>query len=234
MNRKHIILWGFLGLLAVPAAMATPIKFNGVQGGLNVNISTPDGTYTTTAGVFKLQIGNPGSEFKTFCIDLYDNASTSYQNYTAGSLAAAPLVGGATPDQPMGPAAALAVSKLWAMNYSAALGDATKGQALQIAIWEVVTETKLGNSYDLTAGSFILNTTASGARTAANAMLTSLANYDENTHGPLPDLFAWTSAEGNNQFQDYIGVPDGGATLALLGLAMGVLSVASRRKRDRR
>ncbi|MCZ7636873.1 MAG: VPDSG-CTERM sorting domain-containing protein [Verrucomicrobia bacterium] len=222
---KQIIFAGLVAAgVALPSALGVPIKYVQVPNPVAVDV-TQTGGYSGSvyAGFYVIRVGNPGSEFKSFCLDLYDFSDTSYHDYSKAALKDAPQSVGNS-GIAMGTLGAEAVKKLWAMNYQTALSNPATAAALQVAIWEAVNDADVG--LNLAGGSFVLNTTGS-IRTAAQAMLDAVGSYN----GPTPDLFAWVNTTDATHYQDYIGVPDGGATLMLLGMGVCGLAFVSRRCR---
>jgi hypothetical protein len=158
-------------------------------------------------GFYQYQV-NSGPTVNSFCMDAFNESSSSAQPYSVISLASGP-VASAYGNVAMGPAAAQTIEALWAMNYNNALASSTVAAELQEAIW--MTEVQaIGGTFS-----------SSTYETAATAMVTATGSYA----GSLPDLFAYS----NPTMQDFIGVPDAGATAMLLGLSLPVL-VLIRRK----
>ncbi len=151
------------------------------------------------AGVTQISVN--GVTTNGFCIDPFHFSSSSPLTYNVVNLADAPK---APPGDPtysgMGASAAQEISDLWAMNYTAALSNAQTAAALQIAIWEVVAGTVPSEDF-----------TVYGNDYGASTLLADLATYT----GPGANLVGLTGPG-----QDYVvqSVPDGGSTLALLGM----------------
>ena len=121
----------------------------------------------------------------------------------------------------MGTAAAQTIDALWQLYESTAWAnlqqktpDNTVAAELQLAIWKVIAQSQ-GTGYNVTA---LNNSTID---TAAQGMVTAAQNYS----GSAPNLYAWESTT----YQDYIGVPDGGTTLALLGMAFTGMALLRRK-----
>ena len=148
-----------------------------------------------------------------FCIDVQRDSGTS-SDYYYNDLVNSPLaVAG-----PMGATAAANVEKLWAANYSSALGDNTQAAALQLAIWETVA-TGAGGYTVAIGGSSAIDIAVNNA---ANAMLTNLGN----TQADLVGLVSTT-------LQGYVvAVPETTTMLAgvLLLLPLGVSTLRILRK----
>lgn len=235
MKNHHIGLIIGASLLFGSAAMADTVDlaYMGVNTTYTASGSYAGGSYNSYVGAYNIRVNN-GDTFASFCIDIYDLSGTKEQNYTYNvtPLADAPQSGGDSNTQ-MGEPGALAVRKLWDMYYQAATSDLKTAAALQVAIWEVVNE-KGSGSYSLTGGSFtatggnFVNTSATGELAdIAQEMLDSIASHNP---ADLPNLFAYVNTFDNTHYQDFIGVPDGGVTLALLGISMGGLVFFARRK----
>ena len=215
-NVSTVVLALVALVMAQATAKAVPLTFEGVTGGLNdyldVNIpshgSTPAYTYSgdTDVGFATYKVGS-GPVTYSFCMDIYDASIPQAENYTAVNLGSAPV--SAFGSVAMGPSTALTVEKLWAMNYTAAQASITVAATLQEAIWKAIAQSAGGT------------VTAVEYESAANAMLVDTQSYT----GGLPPLFAWS----NNTYQDYIGVPDGGETVALLGASMSGIIVIRRK-----
>lgn len=183
--------------------------------------------YNAYVGIYNIDVKGKGA-FASFCIDIYDYAGDkgTYYKYDVTSLAKAPQSVGDVGIE-MGEAGALAVKKLWDLFYKDALTDKTGKTAasLQVAIWEVVNE-KGNGKYSLTDGNF----TATGGnfdKALTQDMLKKIADYNP---AQLPNLFAYVNTTDKTHYQDFIGVPDGGVTLALLGISLGGLAFFARRK----
>ena len=117
----------------------------------------------------------------------------------------------------MGDIVAAEIERLWAHYYKSSMTD-QEAAGMQIAIWELIGSPvpgsskyfELKSSNDYGAGDMI-------------------AWVKQNSGAPRAYLSAVTSGTGPGQ--DYIVVPDGGTTVALLGLAFGGLALARRKLR---
>jgi hypothetical protein len=222
-------------LLGCATASAVPLTYDGLMGSqtttLNVNIPAHGSTaaFSYSGGVYvgfhtyHIESGS-FQQYKSFCIDFYDHTSTATHEYTATSLESAPL--STFGDVAMGAGASQTIKALWALNYDDALAAATaatpnytKSAELQLAIWKAIA---IGSGGTATGSTY---------NAGANTMLASAASYS----GTLPGLFAWSNSDAYEKFQDFIGipnspidpppgVPDGGATVALLGIALSGLA----------
>ena len=213
-------------LMAGPSVFADLIKEVAVPNAYTVNINASAvGGYSGSvlAGFYRIQFGNSsGPTLDTFCIDVYDYSPTDgFHTYAKSALKDAPL--SKNLNVAMGENAANAIKALWAMYYDDAKDKPLDAAALQVAIWEAMLDT--GSGYNLGSGNFKASDN-DGVTTRAAQLLGGIAEYS----GPLPDLFAWVNQDEVHYYQDYIGVPDGGLTVILLGLAFGGLSIVRRKQ----
>lgn len=162
------------------------------------------------AGIYNLTVD--GKPVDSFCIDPYDTITTgSHDGYNYVSLDLAPDPAANN----MGLAKATSIEQLWAHAYDPNMTQ-NAAVAMQLAIWEIVA----GDAFSVTWNSW-----ATGVKTLYDGYFTFLGSADENT--PTANLIALTHPDK----QDFvIGVPDGGVTLALLGISMGGLAFFARRK----
>ena len=204
--KRLLIAVTSLSLFATVSLKATPfvtVQETGLGANEVVNISSSTlGTFNAYAGVLKLLVD--GVPTDGFCIDPWHFSSSAPLTFEEVALGSAPK-----PPGPMGAAAALTVEQLWAQYYSPAI---TNGQAaaLQIAIWEVV-------DASIASATFSINGTDYGA----SAMLAWVA---ANPNAEAADLIGLSGPGG----QDYVvqKVPDGGASVVLLGLSfVGLLGL---------
>lgn len=189
----------FLGIAGLLVLFALPARAFTVQE-LSVDpneIVTISVTNFYTGGVYAgiNKLVVDGTPANGFCIDPFHFSLSSSSGYQFVALANAPK-----PPGTMGAVKADEISKLWAMDYSPTM-SAADAAGLQIAIWEIV-----GGS----------NFTISGNDYGASALIQSLSSYN----GRGANLIA-VSGPG----QDYIiHVPDSGATITFLALALVGLS----------
>jgi hypothetical protein len=153
------------------------------------------------AGINNLLVD--GTPMTGFCIDPFHFSRDSSPGYDYVSLEDAPKTGNG--GSSMGAGTANAISDLWAMYYTPSM-SATNAAGLQIAIWMLVGGSKFHVTNDFGAG----------------ALIASLSTYA----GPGADLVGLTGPG-----QDYVvlrPVPDGGATVMLLGTVLVALAICVR------
>lgn len=195
--------------------------FNGVDPGSGVSytLNFGDDWRDTTAGMFNwtrtggTYAGAQGN-FLAFCTELGENVSNG-NNY---SFDVVPLEIAPSSD-PMGGARAALIRELFGRYYTPAFGaplSRDAATAMQIAIWEIVFETR--STLDISRGRARFNSGNGDALMLADSYLKSLDGT-----GPLNNTIVVMSADG---VQDQI-IPTPG-TMALLG--MGVLAAARRRR----
>jgi hypothetical protein len=174
---------------------------------LYVDVKIPS-LYTGTvyAGIVNLLVdGNPTYGF---CIDPYHFSATTPLSYQEVDLSQAPKAPG-----PMTAAAADQIRRLWAADFSSSM-TALDAAAMQVAIWEIVTDgdtTKfqLQHAHDLSVD------------TALKARVSDFL-ADSLSSGPMASLIGLTHPlqPGQPDGQDYvIATPDLGMTAGLLGFA---------------
>ena len=153
------------------------------------------------AGINNLVVD--GTPMTGFCIDPFHFSRDSSPGYDYVSLEDAPKNGNG--GSSMGADTAKAISGLWAMYYAPNM-SATNAAGLQIAIWMLVGGSKFHVVNDF----------------GASALIASLSTYT----GPGADLIGLTGPG-----QDYVvfnPVPDGGATVMLLGTVLVALAIGAR------
>lgn len=200
MNRliKHVaavVVGAPLFLSATLLATPVTVQEVGVGPSQVVNISTSYlGTFNAYAGVLRLVVD--GTPTDGFCVDPWHWSSGSSLQYETVALGVAPK-----PPGPMGAETALKIEQLWQKYYTPSISSDTAA-GLQIAIWELVDAAVYSasfsvNSYDYGASTFI-------------------SWVDANPTAAAADLVGLTGPG-----QDYAvqKVPDGGMTVALLGLS---------------
>ena len=156
-----------------------------------------------------------------FCIDPWHWSASGPLPYSVEELANAPKSATDSTANPMGAAAATKIEELWAKYESTAVGNNVVAAALQIEIWQVVAAAVAPN------GTFKLDSVdndSAAVYSALAGMDTFLAGATATT--PKAFLVAVTG-----RGQDYVipNVPEAGATVALLGVALAGLGLARKK-----
>jgi hypothetical protein len=204
----------FAAGLVVPSLKATPVTVQELGIGANkvVTISsssvspsiniTPTNVY---AGVVKLKVD--GVAMDGFCIDPWHWSVANALTYEMVDLGDAPK-----PPGPMGDDTALKISQLWQQYYSPVISN-EQAAGLQIAIWKLVDAAINGATFTLNSA---------------------------NDYG-ASNMIAWVNANPNATAADLVGlsgsgqdfvvrrVPDGGLTVAFLGLTLLGLGAVRRK-----
>ncbi len=136
-----------------------------------------------------------GGVISTFCVDLTQDVSSSFQRYNITSLENAPVN---KTGSPMGLAKANDLRKLFAAHWTAKMTD-NQAAAFQSDIWEIINETS--SNYSLETGSFkISEKSGSGWVALGDAWLAELPNLT----AMRTDVVALT----NDTYQDFgLAVP---------------------------
>ena len=163
---------------------------------VSINSATLGNNLSVYAGLNKLLVNGVATD--GFCIDPFHWSVSGAPYYDSQPLDVSPKA----PGGPMGSAKAKEIEQLWLEYYSPAI-DAAHAAGLQIAIWEIVGGTgfSLNGTEDYGAGAMLAWVVANP--NAATANLLGLT-------GPGQDYVVPNSGGGGS-------VPDGGATLLLLG-----------------
>lgn len=160
------------------------------------------------AGVLNLSVD--GVATSGFCIDPWHWSSGSALPYSLESLDNAPKSANNTTPNPMGAPTALKIQQLWQQYYTPGISN-VNAAALQIQIWQLV-DLAVDN------GTFQLLSVDGGDSAAVMAAISDMSNFlASNPNAPAANLVAVTGAG-----QDYVipSVPDNGATVILLGVAL--------------
>ncbi len=216
------VILGCLVVLCAQTAMAAPVTVTVVGQGPGpsrvVGINVPIWNGGVYAGVENLLID--GVAYRAFCIDLYHFSPNGTATYTVRPLGDSPS---ADPPGPMGADKAAYIKEMWAQYYAAAVTDASRAAGFQLALWSILQGTIAGGV--VTPSWTWLTSDPSGNHYGADALITWT-----NTHqGALADV----DGLNNNSLQAFAveGVPDGGATVMLLGGALIALGALRRRFR---
>jgi VPDSG-CTERM motif len=170
-------------------------------------------------GEITLQTTDVGT-FNSFCLEVNEFVTTGGTYYYSTSNSA--ILGGTDTIDP-GPGDPISIGTAWLYSQFAAgaFGTLTTAQqvSFQQAIWMLEQEIAFasGNTWINLAES-TLGKTFDELQAAANG-----------AYG-VSAMNLWTNPDGTGPAQDMLKVPDGGSTLALLGLAMTGLGWVSRRK----
>ncbi len=154
------------------------------------------------AGINNLVVD--GTPMMGFCIDPFHFSQDSSPGYDFVALEDAPK--GGNGGGSMGADTANAISDLWALYYSPSM-TATNAAGLQIAIWMLVGGSKFHVTNDY----------------GASALIASLSTYT----GPGANLIG-LSGPGQDYVVPLNFVPDGGATVMLLGTVLVALAIGAR------
>jgi hypothetical protein len=199
-------------------------------GTATVRLTTPYVNVNTHTIMIGMKVKAPDGEIykqNTFCTDLLQTVTLGSTNnpYTVSPLTVAPDSG------PMGKIAAENLQRLWSSNYDNLLVDAKikdNCSAFQLAVWEIVYDTKANGTYSLLDGNF----TASGHNTQVANLAKQFLKNAVDTSVPLrPGLFALTSPSRQDQLliiPSYNSVPEA-STLVFGMLASGTLLLHRKR-----
>jgi hypothetical protein len=216
LQKASVALAG-LSLFATVALKATPVTVEEAGIGANqiVNITSSTlGTAWVYAGVLDLVVD--GTPTAGFCIDPWHWSADGPQAYDSEPLSDAPKSATGSTPNPMGATTATEIGQLWKNYLTPSISNDTAA-ALQIEIWDLVAAAVAPN------GTFTLNYAPSSVLSTLSTMQTWLAN---NPDAPTANMLALTGPG-----QDYAidPVPDGGSTVALLGL--GLIGLIAFRKK---
>jgi len=199
-----------LPLFAIATLKATPVSVQEVGTGASESgvlfyvDPSPTGfpIVVAKAGVIDLLVNGVATD--AFCVEPFQPSLSGTNTYDTATVASAPQ-----PLGPMGDATAKKIEQLWAKFYSPNISN-ENAAGLQIAIWELVDAAVSGGIFSLWSYDY-----------GASAMI---AWVNANSNAAAADLTALVNGRG----QDYIvqKVPDGGTSVALLGLSfVGLLAL---------
>jgi len=225
---KRIVLIALICMVAALPAQAAlfgyvDVKYTGVGPGGSITITSSGHSGGVLTGVYNLSLMNATNTYygylgdgssnlfavDAFCIDVWDYAPGSFQNYSIVSLDSAPDPGAG----PMGAIKASHLAQLLDTYWNGPLDNIT-ASAIQIATWEVVDESTA--SYNVTSGSFKVSGNSS-VITLANTMLGSITSG-----APFNNYVALSNRTTSDKYQDYVvktPVPTS-VILGLLGLTV--------------
>lgn len=207
---------------ATPATLDNKVSFK------YSNPGDPTFSYTAKEVMFKaVNTAKPSDWFYTFCTDI--GVSIKFgQTYEYNPVPFVP-----TPTHPTPAWTANGIqfaAQLYKSHLNDAIANPVAGTGLQLAIWEVLYD----SSWDLTGGKFTAkntldNTAPVGAKPTdfATTYLSQLSQVVPNYPGTYYQPVA--NQAGVMTYQGLIRVPEGGATLALLG--MGLMGLAGLRRK---
>lgn len=226
-----------LALSGVACADTIVATFNGVTKSASVKVSTNSGsnwsssistglsTFTRTGGTFGLDPLAPGASILAFCIQLEQSISKN----DSVTFDVVELKDGRTPPPAIGATRAAQIDQLFNIAFASNNGMISSGisnlvaQAVQIAIWEIISETS--GTFGVLTGTTRFKDMTSSVRDQANGYLSQI------TANPTPTLQLF--AMNNRHKQDFViqvetpgdtgEIPEPGTMLltasALLGLA---------------
>lgn len=225
MKKLFLMLLLVVGLAAPAAAGPVAVVNTGVSPGVTVNVNLPWLSYIgeMSAGVMNLTVD--GMPYDAFCIDLYHFASSSSLLYTIDPLADSPKAGS------MGPDKAAFIQEMWAYGYANALTGDSQAAAFQLAIWGVA-QGSISNGVSTPDWTWLTGGDLAGAL--------ALINWANQNAGPLANVVglnqyfaAGTNGTSAQSYAIELPVPDGGATIVLLGGALIGVGALGRRLRRR-
>ncbi len=255
--KRHILAFGLAAACLVPAAgragtvTATFDQFDPAgTAGVTVQLDGSDAAQSNQGGVFKWtgsdnyffeqKAGYLDKEFLTFCLEVNQHVGTgtTYSFTSTTDLAGSAPVGGLPA---MGTKAANALTKLWGFEMpqlkSAAFSDRDEIAAMQLAIWEIVTDlTTPSGVFNLAVGRLTAMDNDGGDSVDGDAIIArakALFDANQGYQGFSPTLVALTSRNHQDQLTAVRPVPEPTSMVAwcMLGL-IGLFS--GRRMRSRR
>ncbi len=199
----RIAVAAFALLVGAAIVQASPVTFNGMGLNQTVNYKLSEIDKSNKAG--QILITFQSQNLTAYCVDLNNTVKSSWD----ATPATVDFING-------GRAAAFLYD-----TYAPSVDTALKAAALQVAIWEVVTD--FGGSLNLLAGNFKL-VDSENVRSLANTFLGSLpgdvGNYQSSS---------FIVKSGSDPRSQHLIVPEP-ATLGVVMVAMGMM-VADRRRR---
>jgi len=184
---------------------------------------TWDPNHSPTGGEFILATSDAGT-FNSFCLEMDENVSIGGTYFYSTSNSA--QLGGVNTNSgdPISVGTAWLYSQFAAGTLTGYTHTMAQQTDLQNAIWMLENElASTDKNYNLS------NPWITLAESALGMTFTQLQADANGAYG-VSAMNLWTNADGTGPAQDMLKVPDGGTTLALLGLAMTGLGWVSRRK----
>jgi len=212
MMKKLILTCLVAGAMAAQSAFAvSTVKFS-------------DGPGNTGGGEFNAVTSDHGS-FATFCMEYNEHIQMGVTYYYEVSTAAKYNGNGTT--DPISMATAWLYNEFLNGTLSGYTGDTASANKLQRALWYL--EGEAGGSTQTAANNSFL-AAALGAL-GAIAMNNANGAYGVHVMNLWSSYNAATGVYSGAKQDQLIRVPDGGTTLALLGMSMGLVAFATRRIR---
>ena len=214
MRKSWFIILGLAALVVPARANASELSFQGM--GLHDTVTIAgDISGTFYAGEIDWKWNAPVPEgfgtdiFYTYCVDIYNDVTDPQQVRISDTTD--PLMKLTTKATDAGAKAAWLVNE-YATDVHAG-GSNLEAAALQIALWEAISDDTINHVYDLTGGNFQLVTTG-GIFGKAQEYLDALASADYRS-----SVATWLDATSETRGgQDQITTPEP-SSLMLLGIA---------------
>ncbi len=236
---RRIVCVAFLCVLAAPLAMADlSVQYAGLENSSSVSVNPSVGGWSSTSvGITQLNIkgsdavslGIKGNGIDALCIDIADSASTSFQSYTAKSLAQAPDAWAGAMGATRAKYLAALLDTYWIdlsgsganslTGISGTYSDTQVASALQLAVWEIIdeyntTDVITPSGWTVDRGEFRATSDSSKILDLADLMLGYVAAVNVESYNPSNYLALSNSTGGGTGYQDYVvRVPLPGAVL---------------------
>jgi len=221
------------------------VQYAGLENSSSVSVNPSGASWSSTsAGISQLNIkgsdavslGIKGNGVDALCIDIADSANTSFQSYTAKSLAQAPDAWAGAMGATRAKNLAALLNTYWIdlsgsglnslTNISGTYSDTQVASALQLAVWEIVdeyntTDVIVPSGWTLDDGQFRATCDSSTILNLADLMLGYVAALNVESYNTSNYVALSNGTGGGTGYQDYVvRVPVPGAVLlGFLGLA---------------